>query len=160
MKVVIAENLKHIEHDKLVLIEKLDKMYLPLENILSCKFQVVNYEKLKLPDNKFDIIFSNGGLENTELSCILNEALRCLKPEGSFIIYFDFTKNLTIDEKKSIKAKSGNIHKWIQANQLTIIEEEIQYNGCTNKIFTKIKFLKGSPLLSFCETGMFVHLKK
>lgn len=160
MKVVIAENLKHIEYDKFELIQKIDDYKLPIENLLTCKFHVNNLNDLHFDDNYFDIIFSNQAIDTTNIEEILNEAIRCLKPKGELIISFNLKEKLFLDNDSSKILNTSTIQNWVNNKNLEIISNtEITQETTKNPI---IKFLNSFNISIFKgkAEAIIYHLKK
>ena len=167
MKVVIAESLKHIEYEKFEFIQKLDKMKLPFEKILSCKFRVMPLNYLEFKDESFDIIFSNAGIEQGDLSSYFDEIHRCLDYKGELIIKIDLKRDLTLliqkagKEEHVIKATRPEIVKYLEENKMKMQHSEIIYKeSMASFLISVFPFLKGKKFFGKFESIFIVHFQK
>lgn len=161
MKVVIAENLKHIEYDKFELIQKVDNYKLPIENLLTCKFQVNNFNDLSFKDGQFDIIFSNDSLENTGIQEVLDEAVRCLKTNGELIISLDFTEKQYMDSNNSELLTFNSIETWAAGKNMQLLSSiEVRKKIANTAFLNVLKFFRLLSLFEGKVTQMVYHLKK
>lgn len=130
MKVVIAENLKHIEYDKFSLINKLDNINVDPEELLKAKFSVMQFNDLEFASDYFDLIFSNAGIEEGDIKLFLEEANKTLQSGGSLILKINKKNNLCYDfneakgKAKISKVNDGLIIKWAKNNKLKLIKKE------------------------------------
>lgn len=166
MKVVIAENLKHIEHDKFNLLISLDNMKVNPENLLNSRFKVMNPASLEFPDKSFDFIVSDRALQDTEISVILDEMYRCLKPKAELLLNLDLNNNLTYELKRDddetyiLKLNSQTIKNWAQNKNMEILSFEITYKHPIQMIIKLIPPLKNLKFLSKFENNLIINLKK
>lgn len=166
MKVVIAENLKHIEYDKISLIQKLDDLNLSHENILSSKFNVMSYEHLDFADDFFHVIYSNEGLEDCNLTHILDEMKRCLVSKGLLLLHIDLDNNLLFDigdesgELNVTKAKYLHLCNWAEANSFDVLIKEVKYKGLGKFLVSTFTFLKEKPVVSPWIKNVVLYLRK
>lgn len=167
MNVVIAESLKHIEHDKFSLIQNIDNWQIPVDRLLSCKFNVMNLSGLEFSDSHFDIIFSNGALENCEISSFLKEMTRCLKPNGEIILYFKISASLTLQIKKKYgefflkQLNYKTLQSWTNENNMNISYKQVKYKkGFGSFLIALFPFLQGHSLLAKYEDSLLIQMTK
>lgn len=166
MHVVIAENLKHIEYDKIKLLQKFDDWQLPVDNLLASRFIVANYDRLDFEDNQLHMIFSNGGIEECEMTQLLKEMLRCLVLQGQILLKIDYKKKLLYElETKSgetnvLKLKPKHMDSWIEKNNVELLLKETEYSGLGKFIVEKFPFMKESSTLSPWGTTILYNLRK
>lgn len=163
MRVVIAENLKHIEHERFHLINKFDVLELEYENIPNTKYKVITPSTIDLPDNSIDLAFSDGAFKDIELNEIITETARILKPGAEFYIRINKKDNnkLKIDDK-TIKSKVPVqvFSDWGTTIGLEKVYYNCVYNNFVEKIILKFPFLRNSSLLSMFEKAYIAGFKK
>jgi 2-polyprenyl-3-methyl-5-hydroxy-6-metoxy-1,4-benzoquinol methylase len=166
MKVVIAENLKHIEYEKFELIQKLDDINIPIDNILATKFKVMNFNNLEFDSATFDLIFSNNAILTGDLHSYLKEIDRCLDKNGEIILNLTFHKDLTFVSDKTEQGKYIDradvdiISQWALKHNYEILFKETIFKGSTKIISGIVPLLKHKFFRKKIESEVLFHLKK
>ena len=121
----------------------------------------LNFNDLNFKDGQFDVIFSSSSLEPTGVQEALDEAVRCLRPDGELIISFDLTQNQFMDSNSLEPLTLNSIENWSVSKNMELLSTiEIKKNIENKAILKLLTFLKLLPMFEGKVNRVIYHLKK
>lgn len=97
------------------------------------EFILMDCEKMKFPDNFFDIIFNGGTFSSLDIKRVYPELVRVLKPEGILIGIETFGHNPFTNLKRKINKITGKRTEWATRHILKM-EDLKTAERCFNKV--------------------------